>query len=74
MNTKIVKMSTGWVDVSIALTHEEIDRLRQNLLELQSGKLEHFHIWRTDFDTEEPGIMDIEFTIMGKDERHNMGV
>lgn len=63
---------SGWVDISLALSYEEIDRVIELLTELKEEKIGHFHLGsRYDDDSR---VSDIEFSVIGKEEKHNMGI
>lgn len=65
--------SSGWIGISMALSHEDIDGLIRALEKLKSGELEHFHIRRDEWP-DEPMVSDIEISTQGEHEISNMYV
>lgn len=63
--------TSGWVTLNFAFTPAEIDELIEQLQRLKAGELSHFHFRRDEFP-EEPGIADVEISMMGEDEVSNM--
>jgi hypothetical protein len=61
---------SGWSDISVKLSRNEVDRAIELLRELKEGNIGHFHMAsRHDDDSR---ISDIEFSIAGEEEKHNM--
>ena len=62
-------------DLLLALSKEEIDSLMKLLVGLKNDQFGHFHL-RYKFDKDDcenvPGVTDIEFSLMGEADVHNM--
>ena len=71
MKARIEKFKSGWQDIQLSLSKAEINSLIAYLRELESGQIQHFHLTTIDFDVEE-GIIDIEISLKGVDEKDNM--
>ena len=63
---------SGWTDISVRLTLEEIDHITGLLRELKEGKIAHFHMASRHND--ESRISDIEFSIAGREDNRNMDI
>ena len=70
MRADLTTFSTGWIGISISLGRDEIDALIARLATIRDNPEHHFHA-RSDFEGTE-GIADIEFWLIGPDERENM--
>ena len=73
MNVTLETFDSGWIGLSIALGHSEIDVLIQRLNELKSGELGHFHFRCDNFDAAE-GVADIEITTNGVGDVDNLTI
>ena len=71
MKVEIDKFESGWVGLFIMVKPSEIDLLVSRLIELKSDALDHFH-FRTCEYGREPGVADIEISLLGEDQSENM--
>ena len=62
-----------YVSVTLALRVAEVDTLIEALQQLQGGEVDHFHLRCNDFSAPH-GIGDIEVSLAGPSDVHNMGI
>lgn len=73
MKTEIEAFKSGWIGIALGISEQEIDLLIERLESLRSGRIQHFHLRRDDFSGD-PGIADIEISVMGKNSVHDLEI
>ena len=68
MRTEIEDLQTGWFNIFLRLTQDDIDKLVESLKALGPGG--HFHLMSS--HEEGSGVADIEISRQGRDEHSNM--
>ena len=70
MNVKLEDWNNGWFGISMGIDSDEVDRLIELLEMIKEDSDQHFHI-SSDYKGT-GGVGDIEISIRGKGQKHNM--
>jgi hypothetical protein len=71
LRIEIEQFSSGWSGLRILMTKQEAKAMRELLLSLEAEEIGHFHASSLDQSVAQPGVADIEFSLLALHEPSN---